>query len=221
MKFNSILFLLALSLSACSVNDTQSFETTVTVTDISGKPLVDKTVKVFIEMTNTNFVSPNAIPFVTAKTNSAGQVVLKYQLFVTESSQNSAIITVDDDVKWKAIARAGHTYLSSKKRVATLDYTILMDTLGDFKVRLKKTSNTPLYLSLSSWNAYPQNYTERKFFDWGKTNVMTFDSILTMRVYANSDFYLFCNAQTAHVTPKNREISATAYRDSVYTILIQ
>ena len=138
-----ILVVLIIGFWSCQPQDIrQPFETTVTVEDMDGKPIVGKIVKVFGSSSNT-YYNDTIRDFYARATDSAttdknGKVVLHYELVDrTDISPLFALIVVKDDAQFKAVNYINHESSHIITRAGKFSGTIKMDSLVPFSLRLK------------------------------------------------------------------------------------
>lgn len=177
----------------------QSFEMTVTVLDMDGKPVKGRTVSV--SKSNSSF--SGSIRFLrntgaTAITDVNGQAVLKYDLQLSDSNQDFAVITAQEDDLFKNINVVTHTLSSQTTKLIKQTGIIRMDSLVPFKIRFKTNREDVKYLHLTvksdvSYSS-PRDFTliERDFFMVTPISTTTpkIDTIISPLVYSKADFWL-------------------------------
>jgi hypothetical protein len=232
-----VLVIVCLWANACHFQGyTQNFETTVQVAEVDGKPLKGRVVK-FYKALSSNYVSRTQSPTGTATTDANGNAVFNYGLDVSDSSTDFGIFTVEDDTVWKLVSYPEHSVSEKKKKKQTLK--IVMDSLISLKVRLQKTSATPLELSLLSYagsNAsninYGDNYArnsdvERGFFGWNRKNVGVFDSVFVFKIFAKANCWAFAATNmvtdnvSTRVSSQNFDFKQGQKRDTIMRLIVQ
>ena len=196
----------------------QPYETTIQLVDMDNKPIkgIKVNIKHFIGFGG-SFNNSISDMRSSSMTNLNGNTTFNYSLNISDSSSDGASFAADDDTKWKLVNDVSHTVnTSSQKKTIKQVLKIQMDTLKDVKVRLQKTSLTPLLLSLNASITNNENpvinnvltaathttrlYDNSWLFGWSKKKVGVFDSLYTCKLYSKANCYLY----------------ASTYKDSIY-----
>jgi hypothetical protein len=196
MKHLILLLALCLSSNACRYKgESQPFETTVTVLDMDGNPVKGRTVKAFAD--NSQFSgalsSSNRLK-ASATTDAKGQVVLAYNLDISDSSQEFAIIAADDDGVFKCTNVVKHNYQSAKGTIK-LTGTIKMDSLVPFKIRFKTNRDDvkALIVLINNAPSTPTDDVINTVFlkNTISTTTPKIDTIISTKVYSKASFTMF------------------------------
>jgi hypothetical protein len=239
MKRLIVLLTMCLWANACHFQGyTQNFETTIQVAEVDGKPLKGRVVKFYKSIGINYYVgSKNQSPESTATTDANGNAIFNYGLDISDSSSDFATFTTEEDTAWKLISYPNHSVSAKRKKKQTLK--IVMDSLASIRIRLQKTSATPLELSLLSMAGnnvsdinYGDNYSrnadvQRTFFGWKRKNVSVFDSVFAFKIFSKANCWAFAATDTVagitstRISSQNMDFKQGQKRDTIIRFIVQ
>jgi hypothetical protein len=196
--FIVLLYLVFLGTSSCIKDNSQQYETTVTVVDVDGKPIKDRVVSIFVNTQpffGSFFNDPKAV-FASNVTGVDGKVVLQYKLDLTDSPrQFITAIAQDEDLLRSVNVVTQQAFTSTN--VVKNSGTIVMDSMVTFTMRLK-TDRTDVQGVFASVNTEQSNFSsinttavQRIFLNaFAATRTPKLDTILKTKVYAKAPFLL-------------------------------
>lgn len=179
---------------------TQAFQTTVKVLDADGKPVLNQDVQLFTGSSINSLSSFNHIPTegltATAKTDMKGNAIFNYELFTSggwdsPTLNGVATFAIKDDTFRNTVMLDGFDYSTkSQKETIKSTTTVHIDSLLPVKVRIYKTSTSPLAIWFRATTIFPEKPKEvrRNFVSWNKYYVQKFDTTFTFLAYAKTQF---------------------------------
>jgi hypothetical protein len=200
MKLFILLVLICLSNPSCMYRGcTQGFATTLTVLDMSGKPIKGRKVKALKSFSSFfGSLSSSDQLLTTAITDANGQALLRYNLSISDSSQDFCVLTAEDDALLKTVKVATHTLGNTCGSIKKLTETIQMDSLVPFKIRFKTSRDDVKSFQVNVTNdpslMQPQNFNfiKRIFIDSSiNTTTPKLDTIINTLVYSKADFMMW------------------------------
>jgi hypothetical protein len=202
----------------------QSFETTVTVVDMDGKPVKERIVKALKGFNFSGRVPTDSrLGGSSATTDANGQVVLKYELNISSSSQDYMVIAADDDILFKCVNVITHTVPTEKTSTIKKTGTLKMDSLVPFKIRFKTSRDdvNGLRVIVNSKLPLGDDIIHNNFMDVQiSTSTPKIDTIISTKVYSKASFImsngmLFKNEPT-YIAKNNTFISSFDNRNTIY-----
>jgi hypothetical protein len=202
----SVTFCLFLSLSSCLIRDnSQPFEMTATVLDMSGKPIKDREVRVFVRTQPfSGLIFNDEQTHAFGVTDEKGQVVLKYSLDIDDTQQFATVFANEDDV-FRTVSVITHSSSGNKTDVVKKSGTIQMDSLVPFTLRLKtdRVDVRGLNIFMTSGQIFSsvQNTTniQRTFTNvFSTTNTPKLDTLITTKVYSKAEFSFISSLSLAN-----------------------
>jgi hypothetical protein len=211
---------LSISLTACvDKYPSQTYNTVVTVKDRTGKPVAGVTVNLFKNSSGSPTTNDLKRSF---STNSAGQANFEYTLALDEAVTQFAVFQAQDGDIWKGLAVKNHTYNGSKGKNATENITLEADSLTDFKVRLRKTTDTLLSVYLSLKIDEQVNIQKRDFGSFSKDAVRQLDTVLNFRTFSNTTFKIYGGTAKSngifYVESVNRDVNPANFRNITFDL---
>ena len=194
MKNIKIITAFCLGILGCDIpapTVTQSFETTVQVVDMNGKPIPNRKVLLLVNLSNwysnfdTNTISN--LGFGRETTDANGHVKFNYKLSSDDIVQVANIIAKDDTL-YKAVTMVSHNVLSNKNESLKPEFMIKMDTLKAFKIRMKcdKTDMKSMYISVESrLSSNESSIIDRNFVRF--LTETSKDTTFSVRVFSKAD----------------------------------
>lgn len=194
MKSLILILTICLWNNSCTYkDDTQSYETTVTVLDMDGKPVKRRKVTVFTGFTE---FTGNTLGFNSVETSEItdinGRVVLKYNLSLTDAGIEYAMITAEDDVLFKSTNVVTHPFYKSPETLKTSE-TIKMDSLVPFRVRFKTNRDDVKAFSvvINNDNATGKAVIKKVFMRTAfSATTPRIDTIINTMVYSKTNFMM-------------------------------
>jgi hypothetical protein len=235
-----VLLIICLWSNACHFQGyTQNFETTIQVVEVDGKPLKGRVVKFYKLLGISYFVgSTSHSPEGTVTTDVNGNAVFNYGLDISDSNSDYATFTTEEDTVWKLVSYPYHLVSAKKKKKQTLK--IVMDSLTTIRIRLQKTSATPLELSLLSadgnnvsninYGDYYSHNTDvhRAFFGWNRKSVGVFDSVFTFKIFSKANCWTFASTNmvtadniSTRISSQNFDFKPSQKRDTIIHFIVQ
>ena len=208
-----ILIVFLSSLYACTKSRDvyYPYETMVTVVDMQGKPLSNRTV----EATGGGLLASKFT--VKGTTDANGRATLQYKLLLpSTATAENATITVTDAEFLKGINSCYHT---AEDRSNTFSCTIQMDSFVPFKVRLLRTDTSLVNISFSgNWietrNLY---HLSHQFVNWNPKNIRTLDTTLTFLTWQKTPFTLWTEVSNSPKT-LSYNVNPQNFRDTAMLI---
>ncbi len=225
---NFLLISLTIWVTSCRFQGfSQPFETTVQVTDMDGKPIASRTVRLAISLSD--FIDTTKINQELV-TNNEGKAIFNYDLSISDSNQDFANFFCKDDNTWKAIGYEDHHSLSNKQsKIIKNKIQLKMDSLKPLKIRLSSNRNDLIHYSISSFFntsviRSPQDY---KLFKHDldllerDRRASSLDTTFTVKIFSKHSFAI--SATTGYnsepkIWPYQTIFTDKMNRDSIYWI---
>lgn len=209
------------------------YSTTITVTDMDGKPLAGQKVKLVygFGFSTLNPQQPHTKD--SAFTDNTGKVTLNYSLTASESHSDIALFGTEKDSTWENIETISHgIFLSDEKSLNKRSFTLRKDSLVPLSVQIKKTSNRVGgiacgFYSERKWvsnDISTASIESRSLWSWKKESVALFDTTLTVKIYSKSlctaatDTLLKQGTNIFWMRNKTIEFSPSDYKNKILTI---
>lgn len=208
-----------------------NYTTTITVTDMNGKPLPGQKVKlaygygvISFETLKQHHSKDSAI------TDNKGKVTFNYALTSSESHSDNALFGTEDDSTWIGFETISQslTSPSSTQKNNLLDLSIRKDSLLPILIRLQKTSNTlggravGIYSDRTS-----EGFVSRIFLNWSRDSIALLDTTFTVKVFskipciATTSNLLKQNSITYFIPDKTFNFTPSDYKDKPLLIPFQ
>ena len=194
-----IILALCLLITSCMFRGfSQPFRMTVSVVDMDGKALKGRTVKIYRSISSFHGELYNAVADSWAVTDANGQAVLNYSLNISDSSQDFAVVTADDDDVYKCVNIVMHSLDNKKHATIKKTGTVQMDSLVPLKMRFKTERTDVQGVSVGVYND-PFLYSQQDFNtisrifqkEFIKTTTPKLDTIITTKVFSKAKFILW------------------------------
>ena len=208
------------------------YSTTITVTDMDGKPLAGQKVKLVygFGFSTLNPQQPHTKD--SAFTDNTGKATFNYSLTTSESHSDNALFGTEKDSTWENIETLSHGIFSSDESLNKRSFTLRKDSLVPLSVQIKKTSNRVGgiacgFYSERKWvsnDISTASIESRSLWSWRKESVALFDTTLTVKVYskllctAATDTLLKQGANIFWMRNKTIEFSPSDYKNKILTI---
>jgi hypothetical protein len=223
MKKINILCILSLTIwvTSCIVEDyAKSYETTVQIVNMDGKPLANQTVQ-FSNRTRSSYHLGQKVTQ-ELLTNTEGKATFNYELTISDSHQDFATFVGKDDSIWKSISYAEHVRGDNKPK--NINFQIKMDSLKPLKIRLSSNRNGLIkYGFFADLEYSPSNklVPRNLAFVAYDANAFPLDTTFTIKVFSKNYYKLSANAiynSEPKIVFRYPTFTENISRDTVYWI---
>ncbi len=216
---------LAFWLIGCVSVTKNSFETTIKVVDMNNKPMPNQIVR--FKKSTINWDSKfekSVLDFLVIDevSNASGIAKFSYDLFFDDITQVANFIVKDDTI-FKTVNMASHTSLGRNNKNFEPEFTIRMDTLKPFKIRMKsdRADIKRLYISVGARLSSNESSIVDRNFERFLTETSK-DTVFSVKTFSKSDFWIYSSAQFGGLNStwfaKEIKIDNKINRDSVFII---